>query len=70
MISRCRQLIYKWKKLNRNNTEERIGILRSKLDKAFISSAFSTEEKNVIKDDLHQAYSEEEIYWKKKSIIM
>ena len=52
------------------NAEERIGFLRSKLDKAFISNDFSTAEKNAIKDDLNQAYLEDEIYWKQKSRIM
>lgn len=69
-ISRCRHHISKWKRLNRTNEEEKIGILRSKLDKAFISADITTEERNTIKDDFHQAYLEEEIYWKQKSRIM
>ncbi|WZZ00931.1 hypothetical protein YC2023_073259 [Brassica napus] len=68
-ISRCRQHISQWKRLNRNNAEERISSLRNKLDNAVTSTAFSTEERNAIKDDLNQAYLEEEIYWKQKSRI-
>lgn len=41
----------------------------SKLDTAVTSAAFSTEERNALKDDLNQAYLEEEIYWKQKSRI-
>ena len=69
-IRRCRQHISQWKRLNRNNAEERIGILRSKLNKAFIFDDYSTEDKNAIMDDLNQAYLEEEIFWKQESRIM
>ena len=69
-ISRCLQHISQWKRLNKNNAEERISFLRNKLDNAVTSTSFSTEERNAIKDDLHQAYLEEEIYWKQKSRIM
>lgn len=69
-LSRCRQYISVWQKNNRMNAEERISILRRKLGNAMTSLGVTTRERNVIKEDLNQAYLDEEIYWKQKSIIM
>ena len=69
-LSRCRQHISLWKKHNRNNTEEKISSLRSKLDKAMVDQTVTAQERRGIKEDLNQAYLEEEIYWKQKSRVM
>ena len=55
-LSRCRQHIFRWKRHNQNNAEERIGTLRAMLDKVVTSAAISQERKTKLKDELNQAY--------------
>lgn len=55
-----------WKQSNRTNTEEQIRLLRGRLDTAICSASITQEETNMIKEDLNQAYLEEEIFWKQK----
>ena len=69
-LSRCRQHISVWKRNNRMNAEEKIIILRRRLDMAMTSASSSTQERNNIKEELNQAYLDEEIFWKQKSRIM
>ena len=69
-ISRCRHQISVWKRSNRTNAEERIRLLRGRLDTAIFFASITQEETNMIKEDLNQAYLEEKIFWKQKSIIM
>ena len=66
-LSRCRQNISQWKRHNKSNAAERILVLRNKLDKATVSNMISLQEKTKIREELNQAYLEEEIFWKQKS---
>lgn len=68
-LSRCKQHISRWKRHNQNNAEEIIGTLKAMLDKAVTSIAISQERKTELKDELNQAYIDEEIYWKQKSRV-
>ena len=68
-LSRCRTYISRWKRHNRNNAEERIGTLRALLDQAVTSATTSQERRTEIREELNQAYIDEEIYWKQKSRI-
>ena len=69
-LIKCRSQISTWKRLHRVNAEERIQLLRGKLDRAVCSAATTAQEKNLIMEDLNQAYVEEEMYWKQKSRVM
>lgn len=51
-----------------SHAEVKIGSLLSKL--ATISQSFTQREKTALREELHQAYLEERIYWKQKSRIM
>ncbi|CAA7045232.1 unnamed protein product [Microthlaspi erraticum] len=66
-ISQSRKEISIWKKKNRCNSHERITLLRHQLDKAMRSSLSSTQERNRLREELNQAYKEEEIFLKQKS---
>ena len=68
-LRQCRSQISIWKKHNRSNTEERIQVLRGRIDRA-ITTAASTHEINTVREELNQAYIEEEIFWKQKSRVM
>ncbi|WZY87251.1 hypothetical protein YC2023_033635 [Brassica napus] len=68
-LNRCKQHISRWKRHNQNNAEEIIGTLRAMLDKAVTSIAISQERKTELKDELNQAYIDEDIYWKQKSRV-
>lgn len=68
-LNRCRQHISRWKRQNRSNSEDKIRILRARLDQAVTSATVSQERKTEIREELNQAYKDEEIYWKQKSII-
>lgn len=61
-LSRCRKEISIWKRQNKTNAAEKIEILRRQLDQAVVTANVTTQEQNEIKDQLHQAYLEEEIY--------
>lgn len=69
-INRCRKQISLWKRSNRCNTVEKIQILRKRLDIATTSNAVSLQDTNTIKEELNQAYLEEEFFWKQKSRVM
>ena len=69
-LSRCRKKISIWKRQNKTNAAEKIESLRRQLDQAVVTASVTKQEKNEIKDQLHQAYLEEEIYWKQKSRVM
>ncbi|XP_056847457.1 uncharacterized protein LOC108816806 [Raphanus sativus] len=69
-LSRCRKEISVWKQHNRNNAAEKIELFRRQLDQAVVSPSSTTQEQNEIKNNLQQAYLEEEIYWKQKSRVM
>lgn len=69
-LSRCRQHIATWKHSNINNAEEKIKVLRHRLDSALCSPSYTTADVNLIREDLDQAYMEEEIFWKQKSRVM
>ncbi|KAF8080643.1 hypothetical protein N665_0930s0001 [Sinapis alba] len=43
---------------------------RLKLDKAICSPSTTTQEVDMLKDDLNQAYIDEEIFWKQRSRVM
>lgn len=68
-LSRCRQHISRWKRHHRTNAEERIGTLRAQLDRAVTSATTSQERRIEIREELNQAYVDEEIYWKQKSRV-
>ena len=69
-LSRCRQHISVWKRHNRSNAEEKIGFLRRRLDQAMVSDTRTQQERAELKEELNQAYLEEEIFWKQKSRVM
>lgn len=68
-ISRCRHHIARWKRNNRSNAQECISILRAKLDKAVSDNNATQQEKTHLKEELDQAYIDEEVFWKQKSRI-
>lgn len=68
-LIQCRSQISTWKRLNRTKAEERINLLRGRLDRAITSATMTTQDINLIREDLNQAYLEEEVYWKQKSRI-
>lgn len=68
-IARCRKHISQWKKTNRNNAEEKIGLLRGRLDRAMTSVRATLQERIALRQELNEAYQEEEVYWKHKSRI-
>lgn len=66
-LTQCRRVISKWKREHRMNAEERINLIRHKLDKAIATGNSTVNERNILRRDLNQAYLDEEIYWKTKS---
>jgi len=56
-----------WKRRNKTNAVERIGLLKQKLDHALSNPGFTTREINQIRYDLSQAYREEEEFGRLKS---
>ncbi|CAA7047581.1 unnamed protein product [Microthlaspi erraticum] len=66
-IKHCRKEISSWKRNNRTNAKERIMILRYRLDKAMSSQRSSNGERTKLREELNQAYAEEEMFWKQKS---
>lgn len=69
-LKQCRHQISVWKRHNRSNTEELIHTLRGRLDQAIVSNSATTQDVAVLKDELNQAYLEEEIFWKQRSRVM
>ncbi|KAF8092597.1 hypothetical protein N665_0410s0009, partial [Sinapis alba] len=69
-LKQCRTQISIWKRHNRHNAEERIQLLRGRLDKAICSPSTTIQEVDMLKDDLNQAYIDEEIFWKHRSRVM
>ncbi|KAF8109207.1 hypothetical protein N665_0101s0035 [Sinapis alba] len=53
-LKQCRAQISLWKRHNRHNAEERIQILRGRLDKAICSPTTTTQEVDILRDDLNQ----------------
>ena len=68
-LRNCRYQISRWKRQNRNNAEEKIGALWASLDKAVNSAVVTQQRRTEIREELNQAYLEEEEYWKQKSRI-
>lgn len=66
-IQTCRKAMATWKRRNKTNAAERIGLLKQKLDHALSNPGFTTREINQIRYDLSQAYREEEEFWRLKS---
>ena len=63
----CRQTISRWKKRNRMNAEDRMKMIRHNLDRAISTGNSTPDERQQMRRDLHQAYVDEEIFWKTKS---
>ncbi|CAA7047375.1 unnamed protein product [Microthlaspi erraticum] len=66
-IQNCRKEISRWKRNNRNNAQEKIKIIRHRLDKAMVSPLATTQERNRLREELNHANAEEEAFWKQKS---
>jgi len=65
MVSRRKMA--EWKRQNRLNASVRIAILKKELDQALTHGTRSTQEIQEIRNELNQAYREEEHFWKIKS---
>lgn len=69
-LIRCRKHISLWKRSNRHNAGDNIHRLRSQLDRAITTPGVPTQDINGIREELDQAYMEEEIFWKQRSRVM
>ncbi|KAG7567399.1 Ribonuclease H domain [Arabidopsis thaliana x Arabidopsis arenosa] len=66
-ISECRRAISIWKKETNQNSQEKISVLRDKLDKEGSKLNPDLTFMRVLRWDLAEAYREEELFWKQKS---
>ncbi|XP_019086259.1 PREDICTED: uncharacterized protein LOC109126843 [Camelina sativa] len=65
-LSECRRSISIWKKANRSNAQEEIGILKKLIDQAH-SNGSSTHQIRDLRQKLSNAYHSEEEFWRIKS---
>lgn len=68
-LVRCRKQISQWKRTNICNFRENINFLRGRLNQAIIRNSAMLHERRKIKEDLDQAYIEEEVFWQQKSRV-
>lgn len=66
-INQSRKQISLWKKRHRLNAEERIKLIRFRLDRAISTGSSTPEMRAKLKQELNQANIDEEIFWKLKS---
>ena len=63
----CRRVISRWKKTHRLNAEEKIRLIRHRLDQAIATGNATTDDIRLLRRELNEAYIDEETFWKAKS---
>jgi len=66
-IKQCRISMALWKRRHRTNLAEQVEVLKRRLDFALSNDDFTTQDIHHIRQDLSQAYHDEDTYWRLKS---